>query len=136
MSIRAGSLGSGMSSKPIMDLTFTVQIYRESGAYTKTGSLVLGNVPVGGLVQCDIAPITDMVDMQQSSENEVATHVLHFPLGTNLLARDAIRVITSQDALQHFDGYYITQVLRPTESISYIRALGVYGKKDVIFQGL
>lgn len=105
-----------------MDLVYECQIYRSSNTYTGSGSLKVAYSLVAGVVPCDIIPITDELYMQEVGQQEAISDSLHLPAGTNIVIRDAVKIISSRTGFGPVGlSFYVRDVLLPSESISYVR---------------
>jgi hypothetical protein len=131
MGIVAGSLRNGtFQSKPIMDLVYECSVFRSSHSYTGAGSLRVSYALLPGVTPCDVAPLTDMLVLPEAGQTEIVTHVVHFPAGTNIATRDVIKIVSSRTGFGSIGTcYYITDVLLPSESISYVRCRATVGKE-------
>jgi hypothetical protein len=128
--IRAGSIRTGMDDVPSMDLTYECTIFREQKSYFASGSQTQQWTEVGGAVPCDVSPLSDEISLSQSGQIEKTTHVLHFSAGTNILARDSIQITYSRSTYGDVGmWFFLTEVMRPSELISYVRAHATAGKQ-------
>lgn len=133
MGIVAGSLrNGGFTSKPIMDLAYECQIYRNASSYTGLGSLKVAYVVLPGITPCDVIPITDDIHVLEVGGQDIHTHNIHLPAGTNILIRDAIKIVGSRTGFGPVGlSFYVDDVLLPSESISFIRLRVTQGKEPV-----
>jgi hypothetical protein len=131
MSILSGSLRNGtFQSKPIMDLVYECAIYRSSSSYTGAGSLRLSYALLPGITPCDVSPLTDMTRFLEAGQTEVITHSVHLPAGTIVQTRDAIKILSSRTGFGPIGiTFFVSDVLLPSESISYVRCHATVGKE-------
>ena len=116
--INAGSIRGAFESTP-MKLTFSAQIWRATITVTPLGSKEESYAKHGGVLPCDVVPLSDALRMAQVGQTEVISHVVHFFENTDVLVRDIVQ-ITSNIRLGSAtipNYFYIMEVLQPSESM-------------------
>lgn len=122
MGLRSGTLST---TTPVMELVYRAKVYRPSlaagpGISPKEAfALKYTDVP------CDVCPLKDDSVFAQAGQENIYTHVLHFPPGTDVQERDVVLI----DSYHQFLGQITTKFelmtrVEPTESLSYVRCYG------------
>jgi hypothetical protein len=120
MSLRAGTF----SSRPYMDLTFEVIVGRATLAHSAISiDTVETWTALPRRLRCDIAPFSDYTYFQQSGQQTIATHVIHFYANEDIREKDRVQFVHAQRLAGLVGSWYeIQRVLTPTETIAYTRA--------------
>jgi hypothetical protein len=128
--LNAGSMQSNSLHLPIMDLTYEGQVYRRSSSTVDDiGSPIIAWGIVGGVVPCDVQPMTDDLTMMQTGQTEVYTHTAHFTPGANVKVGDTFVVLTSKTGYGPIgQAFFINELLQPSDILSYIRCRCTFGK--------
>lgn len=112
-----------------MDLVYGARIQRMQGTRTGLGSAGQVMITLPGVYPCDVAPMRDELVMSQAGQQDILTHIVHFQSGTDIRDRDTIIIVSSLTNFSQLgDTYLIVEVLKPSETLSYIRCRAIKGK--------
>lgn len=91
-----------------------------SGIGSQTGSYVVRPT----IYPMDVSPIDDNTVMQQTGQQDMLTHIIHFQAGTDVKDRDEVTIVYAPQPGNFGnvgDVYFIAQVLQPSTDLNYIR---------------
>lgn len=129
MGLQAGSLGAGVDQLPIMTLEYEAQVYRYTSTFTRIGSIQYTYVKHGGVIVCGVCPESDLLVQSAQGQQEGGMYILHFPPGTDIDVRDAIKIIKSKTGFGNVgQTFYMNSILPMSETISFMRMRAVFGK--------
>lgn len=124
MPVNAGSI----SYRPAMLLPFKVSIARSasSGQTGRNMGLTTTWTLVQQFVSADVMPLTDDIYFLQQGVENIATHVIHFYAGTDILPKDNLQVLSSIRQAGPIGSWFeITTRVEPADSsIAYVRCHG------------
>lgn len=128
MGLSSGSI-TGIFHAPFMDLQWGCNIRRFTHSRSAIGSELGTYVTYPAIIPCDVAPMTDDIVMQQVGQTELLTHVIHFQGNTDIRVRDEVVVVYAPNNIGRLgDVFIVTDVLNPSEGLSYIRCRATRGK--------
>jgi hypothetical protein len=115
-----------------MDFMFEIQVARMTTA-EPSGTTI---APVqtwyymSHHIRCDVNPLSDDLLFMQSGADTVATHIVHCFADTDIQPKDRITILSSKRLAGPVGQWFlITAVVRPTETIAFVRAHAVSSDK-------
>jgi hypothetical protein len=119
----------GFDSCPKMTLSYGVQVSRMEGGLTPLGSAGQTYQKVGGIIPCEIAPVTDTILMAQMGQTDMLTHVLHFQINADVQKLDAVEIVYTPSGMGEIgQSYIILELTQPATDLAYIRCMAYRGK--------
>ncbi len=121
----------GADSIPFMQLEYGCRIKVPITTYTGVGSRTPGFTLLDGVFPCDVSPMSDQLVFAQLGQQSTLTHIIHFQPGTPIADRSEIVIVYAPQPGNYGnvgDTYLITEVLEPSQDLSYIRCRALKGK--------